>query len=90
MLLAEEAGRLVLLQMVTAHRHHWSLHSSCSPLSHSTPALDKCVCVCVCTYARVCICVCPCVFVCVFVLWCLYAAASALPIQPPSPRNEVN
>ena len=52
MLLAEEAGRHVLLQMVTAHCRHWSLHSSCSPLSHSTPALDVRVCVCVCVCVK--------------------------------------
>ncbi|TNN52392.1 hypothetical protein EYF80_037415 [Liparis tanakae] len=29
--------------MVTAHHRHWSLRYSCSPLSHSTPALDVCI-----------------------------------------------
>lgn len=33
MLLDEEAGRRVHLQMVTAHHCHWSQHSSCSPES---------------------------------------------------------
>lgn len=54
-LLAEEGReRRALLQMVTAHHRHWSLHSSCFPLSHSTLALDVCVrfggCGCVCVF----------------------------------------
>lgn len=109
--------------MVTAHYRHWSLHSSCSPLSH-TSFEYVCARVCVCLrfgrcehvfesikvaeicefihagerlivrthmYTFVCIyksrCVPACAFVCVRA--CVYSAAQALPIQPPSPRLEL-